>query len=275
MHPERDGKWNMAVDAMLVRTTGLPISVRFYSWQPPAMTLGHNQRFDEDLARRCHERGIKVVRRETGGRAVLHARELTYCVSIPVASPLYTRSLPEAYNRINRALVNGLTELGIPVELESRKIDLAAAYRKELGGICFAATAQSEVLYDGRKLIGSAQRQMRCGIMQHGSLILDRDHHLISELFFDDPEMQEKARKKLEASTSWLREAVDPLPDFRSMSEALTRGFEKEYEIELLEEELNPCEEARVKSILDCFDPRHAQVRVEADWICTEAECEP
>ena len=265
LHPAGDGLWNMAVDAVLARgilSPTPPLTLRCYAWQPATLSLGHSQVWTEELASRAQEMGLAVVRRETGGRAVLHHEELTYCVCIPADSPFHSSSLPEAYNRINSALAAGLRHLGVEPSQESRKVDLAAAYRRETGGLCFAATAQSEVLWDGRKLVGSAQRQLREGLLQHGSLITGPAHLAISRLFFTEPRLQEAATAKLRRETTTLEEALGQRPAFELIAHALQRGVEESFGIELHPDELRAEEHGQVEAWCQAFRPEHGAVRL-------------
>jgi len=266
-HPGGEGLWNMAVDAVLARGTPSraerpPLTLRCYSWRPSTLSLGHGQAHSEAVAERAAAQGWPVVRRETGGRAVLHDEELTYCVAIPVDSPFHSGSLPAAYQAINRALAEGLRRAGLEVELESRKVDLAAAYRKETGGLCFAATAQSEVLWDGRKLVGSAQRQLREGLLQHGSLILGPGHLRIGGLFFTEERLREAARGKLARETTCLDEALGARPGLRELALALKEGFEACYGLPLEEGRLDPAEEGLADEWRGFFRPEVGAVRL-------------
>lgn len=264
IHPSGEGTWNMAVDAVLARRGRADLTLRCYGWTPATCSLGHVQKWNPDLERRSEATGLPVVRRETGGRAVLHADELTYAVTIPASSPLHEPKLQEAYARINRALARGIERLGVEARQESRRLDLAEAYRRELGGLCFAATAQSEVLWDGRKLIGSAQRQLREGLLQHGSLIFGLEHARIGELFFDDPVLRGKAREKLLAATTCLEEAIGRRPDFLETARALQAGFEEEYGLELVERDLDDEEAALADAWAPAFQAREDAVRLPA-----------
>ncbi|MCA9782072.1 MAG: lipoate--protein ligase family protein [Calditrichaeota bacterium] len=255
LEPHGDGLRQMAADAWLCRSGRDPLHLRLYQWTPWTLSLGHSQAWDPALAERCQRAGVPVVRRETGGRAVYHADELTYCVTIPVDSPFHTSSLPEAYARINRALARGLERIGVPCGQESRRVDMAAAYRQELGGLCFAATARSEVLWDGRKLVGSAQRQLRHGLLQHGSLMLGDAHYGIAELFFDDAELRARSREKLARSTTCLSEILGQAPEFRVLAAALAQGFEEEYHVTLTERPFDSAEEDALLALRDEFLP--------------------
>lgn len=180
--PPAPGAWNMAVDEALaesVRQGGLPV-VRVYRWAPPCLSLGRNQpardRYDLDALRRA---GVDVVRRPTGGRAVLHHRELTYAAVLPDGALGPPR---QAYAAVNRALVTGLQRLGVDARLQPAS---GPAARPSLAP-CFDAPAEGEVVAGGRKLVGSAQRRSGRVLLQHGSLPL-RDDQSSVRSFLRDP----------------------------------------------------------------------------------------
>ncbi|MGH0037774.1 MAG: lipoate--protein ligase family protein [Myxococcota bacterium] len=165
------GPWNMGVDEALLesaRTAGQG-TLRFYTWDGPWLSLGYGQPADSEREQACARAGVGVVRRSTGGRAVLHGRDLTYAVAAP------TRALPAGlratYERIGEALVAGLRELGVPVERET-----SGAPASDAGAFdCFAAPARDELVLGGAKLAGSAQRRTESAFLQHGSIRLAPD----------------------------------------------------------------------------------------------------
>ena len=170
----------MAVDAALLEAVVAgesPPVFRVYGWSSPAVSLGYNQDAAQELdADRCVEAGVEVVRRLTGGRAVLHWEELTYSLVCGRDDPLVGGSTQETYRTIGLCLVAGLRLCGLEPELErsvpSRlRRDPAAAGRGEgRHAPCFASAARWEIKCRGRKLVGSAQRRMGDGILQHGSI---------------------------------------------------------------------------------------------------------
>jgi lipoate-protein ligase A len=177
-----DGATNMATDEALLlraRRTGETV-YRVYGWSQPTVSLGRHQvgrgRYDVDRAR---AQGIVFVRRPTGGRAILHHREITYAVAGPVAM---FGSLRESYRAINRLLLEALGTLGI----DAREAEVST--RAPIPGIapCFEAPVSGEVVAGGRKLVGSAQLRDGDAFLQHGSILIDDDQHLLSALL-DDP----------------------------------------------------------------------------------------
>jgi len=173
-----DGPANMALDAALMaraRRTGESV-LRVYSWSRPVLSLGRNQRaaglYDDTLLR---DGGIGVVRRPTGGRALLHHREVTYSVTAPSPDG---ESLRATYSRINTLLVYALTTMGVPVTLAQHVGRLAPP-----GAIpCFAEPAVGELVIGAKKLVGSAQWRDRGALLQHGSIIIDDDQSRIPSL---------------------------------------------------------------------------------------------
>ena len=174
--PPAPGAWNMAVDEALAASVaaGGPPVLRFYRWEPACLSLGRNQpargRYDLDALAAA---GIDVVRRPTGGRAVLHRRELTYSVAAGEALLGGPRA---SYAAINRALVAGLRRLGVDARLQP------AGGRAPVPSLapCFAEPVEGEVVAGGRKLLGSAQRRLGEVVLQHGSLPLHDDQSAVA-----------------------------------------------------------------------------------------------
>lgn len=176
--PPAPGVWNMAVDEALADTVrdGGPPVLRVYRWSPPCLSLGRNQPSDRYDRAEIRRRGMDVVRRPTGGRAVLHHRELTYSVA---AREDELGTLREAYAAINRALVAGLRRLGVDARLHP-----AGPERAPLPSLapCFEQPVEGEVTAGGRKLVGSAQRRERGVMLQHGSLPIHDDQSTVPAL---------------------------------------------------------------------------------------------
>jgi lipoate-protein ligase A len=176
-----DPAWNMALDEVLFRgclAGGQPF-LRFYGWDPPGLSLGRFQRdlsaIDLDFCRRA---GIAVVRRLTGGRAVLHHRELTYSIGARFEPPFEETGVVAVYRRIAAGLAAGLALLGLDADWSARR-------RRPAGrsANCFAAVSRCELTWGGRKLVGSAQVRERGGFLQHGSILLELDAALWRGVF--------------------------------------------------------------------------------------------
>ncbi|HXZ86451.1 MAG TPA: lipoate--protein ligase family protein [Myxococcota bacterium] len=171
-----DAAWNMSVDeALLLCAPGARPLLRLYSWREPSVSLGLRQR-PPDWLPRCTALGIPVVRRATGGGAVLHAGDLTYSVVAPADAPELPAGLRGSYEWIRARVVDGLTRAGLAARASRSR---PGADRLEL---CFAGATGYEVELDGEKLVGSAQRRTRRAFLQHGSIRLCDDGALYRAL---------------------------------------------------------------------------------------------
>jgi lipoate-protein ligase A len=186
------GAMNMALDDALLRAvaddSSLPV-LRFYRWQPATLTLGYAQSavegVDIDL---CGAAGVDVVRRPTGGRAVFHDREVTYAVIAPIGG-LFGGSIVSSYQVIAGVLRHALCRFGLPAELVPGKP------RGQVGrAVCFTAPAQHELLIDGCKVAGCAQKRRGNAFLQHGSIPLDLDLDLLRKIMPAAPDEDEADR---------------------------------------------------------------------------------
>lgn len=167
------GAWNMAVDEALlegVAAGSSPATLRFYGWGPACLSLGYFQPFSVVDSAACRAMGIDIVRRPTGGRAILHDRELTYSVTLPAAVLGHDSGILPSYQRISGALQVGLRAVGVTTE---RAPVSAAPTSAEKGAICFDRPSAYEILAEGRKLVGSAQTRRGSAILQHGSILIE------------------------------------------------------------------------------------------------------
>lgn len=263
----RRGAHNMGIDRAVAESVeaGGPAALRFYYWEPPCLSLGRNQPAVDVYDRAAAAaRGIDIVRRPTGGRAVLHDRELTYCVAVPVGQLGPPR---ETYAAINRALVAGLRRLGVAARVVSERSLGAAAPAggmsggggiqqpsREAAGVrdqrpapwqealgptpCFDAAAPGEVVAEGRKLIGSAQRKEGRVLLQHGSLLLEGDQSAVVELLLEPPPFP----PALLPRPATLRELLGTLPQRAELESALVAGFEEALGIRLAPAALSSAE---------------------------------
>jgi lipoate-protein ligase A len=171
---------NMATDLALLahaRTTGTAV-LRIYAWTRPTLSLGRNERARGQVhAPALRAEGIDVVRRPTGGRALLHDREVTYSVVAPTGST----SLRASYVTINALLLAALARLGVDATAVSRDTAGDRALRPD-GAACFAAPGEGEIVVGGAKLIGSAQWREDGALLQHGSILLADDQSRIARL---------------------------------------------------------------------------------------------
>lgn len=256
-----DPAFNMAVDEYFATTAQLkqPL-LRFYQWRPFTISLGYNQRSsDLDLAR-CEEKGLGLVRRPTGGRAVLHADEVTYAVIIPRSATAYYQSkILDTYNFISRALVNGLNILGLDARLERGSAGNTAYAAHDQSAIpCFSASAQYEVLINGRKLIGSAQRRFEAATLQHGSILTGRYHLDLPEyLNLSKDKARITLKKMLDSKSTSINEILPEPASYSRIVTAITEGFSREYGIQF---------ETRSLSNTELNSIRLLQKKYEENW---------
>lgn len=174
----RSGAENMAIDEALMsraRRSGDAV-LRLYAWDAPTLSLGRNQDAREHYdVERALALGVRFVRRPTGGRAVLHDREITYSVTAPVDA---MGALSESYARINRLLLETLRGLGVHAEIA----DAGGRAMRPGTAPCFERPSAGEIMAGARKLVGSAQWRDGGALLQHGSILMDDDQMLSCEL---------------------------------------------------------------------------------------------
>jgi lipoyl(octanoyl) transferase len=158
---------NMAIDEALLEYATVP-AIRFYRWQSPALSFGYFGRF-ADVA--SHQTKRDLVRRWTGGGIVFHGEDLTYSVVIPVSDAAFTESSMSIYEQIHQALCDGLSQNGVRTELvaSARRAD-RTPQRHVPTYDCFENPIRADVIIDGRKVAGAAQRRTRRGLLQQGSI---------------------------------------------------------------------------------------------------------
>jgi lipoate-protein ligase A len=192
-----DAAWNMSVDeSLLLCAAGSAPLLRLYTWEEPSMSLGLRQAEPAWLAR-CDALGVEVVRRVTGGGAVLHAGDLTYAVVAPADAPGLPSDLRGSYEWIRARLLAGLEGAGVAA---SNSRACRGADRLEL---CFAGATGYEIELEGEKLVGSAQRRTRRAFLQHGSIRISDDAALYRALTGDSlrrPKAPELAPEALRAA---------------------------------------------------------------------------
>jgi len=201
------GAWNMALDEALLEGLSaehaLPV-LRLYAWNPPCFSLGVAQPAADVNLQALHALGWELVRRPTGGRAILHADELTYSVIAPHTEPRLAGSVLESYQRLSLALLKALHLLAVPARSEAEPLLPASSAPK--GPVCFEVPSNYEITVNGKKLIGSAQARRKEGILQHGSLPLYGDLRRITRVLNFDPEQDSTGASAQAAAAERLLE---------------------------------------------------------------------
>jgi lipoyl(octanoyl) transferase len=225
---DRTGAEHMTRDEELARellaNPLLPNVFRLYSWQPQAVSIGYQQSMDAIDLEACESHGADVVRRPTGGRAVLHANELTYAVIMRCDGGIY-----RTHNMIVDALLRSFETLGAALDLTSRSSDTNFRSTYATGTLtnaaCFASTARHEATHNGRKVIGSAQRRFGDVVLQHGSILLTNDHLLLPTLLRLSDEDRSRMQALLERETASLSQVCGRPISIEESAAALRERF--------------------------------------------------
>ena len=212
----------------LLHGTNLP-TLRLYQWKPWAVSLGYNQSEEDINTKKCTEYGFEIVRRPTGGRAILHANELTYSVVMPADG----KGITEIYSLISKALVKGLSAICPEVSYETSQPNFQSLYKKQESIPCFSASARYEVQVHGKKLVGSAQRRFSTAgipevVLQHGSILLGPEHKLLAEILnVENNDVREKIKRDIDLKTIDLSSAVQRSVSYEECASVIRSGFEE------------------------------------------------
>jgi len=251
-----DPFFNMALDEAIARTVACgqaPPTIRVYSWRPAAVSIGYAQRAQQVIdLKKCARHGVPVVRRLTGGRAVLHQREVTYSVIAGRRQWGSADSVTGIYKRIGLALVAGLQTLGIDAELSRPRQDRTRPPRRSGDAHpCFSSAGRYEVMVGERKLIGSAQRWLEDAVLQHGSVLLGAEHSRLAELLPDQRETAgPRAVRRLAAKTVSLTTLLSRPVSYEEVAGALRVGFGEVLGIELKSGSLSLREQTLARSLV-------------------------
>ncbi len=186
----RDGFTNMALDeAILLRVEEEKVpTLRFYLWKPPAISIGHSQKVEEEVRLKfCKEKGIDIVRRISGGGAIFHNDELTYSFISPLNSSPAFSGILESYLALISGIKEGFRLLGIETEVRGGK-----SSRIERNVPCFALESRHDLVFKNKKVLGSAQRRRKRTFLQHGSIPLSFDYQLSDKIFFNGDSLRER-----------------------------------------------------------------------------------
>jgi lipoate-protein ligase A len=234
----RSGAANMALDQAVAEAAAAgdaPPTLRFYRWSPPAVSLGRHQRVSDIDEAALAERGYDLVRRSTGGRAILHTDELTYSVAAPEAEPRVAGGVMESYLRLSNALVLGLQRAGL-VSVEKAGGSVRAG--PDVSAACFEVPSAYEIVADGRKLLGSAQSRRAGYVLQHGSLPLVGDIARLVDLLALEPEAAARLHADLAQRATTLAAALGvaedaAVLDFDHLAHLFAQAFADELALEL------------------------------------------
>ncbi len=222
--PEQNMQWEWErLQACALQPTVPPL-LRLYAWHPWAISLGIHQSDSIVDTERCRMHGIAVVRRPTGGRAVLHAEEVTYAVIVRLSAG---RSHHLIYRLIHERIAAALKRLiGYTVDLAPSHTDFRPLWQRPFAAACFSSSARWEISYAGRKLVGSAQRLLNGVVLQHGSILLGPAHVLIADLLhFPSEAHREAFRQELVRRSTTVYDITGHRFTYHDVAAALWESF--------------------------------------------------
>jgi lipoate-protein ligase A len=241
------GADNMALDESLLESVAArrqPPTLRFYQWAPACLSLGHAQPAEDADLDRLHAFGWHIVRRTTGGRAILHLDELTYSVTAPMDHPLLAGGVLLSYRRLSLGLVAGLGLLGVEADTAPEK---APGEPDRSNPVCFEAPSAYEITAGGRKLIGSAQLRRVAGVLQHGSLPLCGDLGRICDaLSYGEEADRSAAADRVRRRATTMELLLGSRLSWDQAAEALAAGFTQALSLRLTLAE--PTDEERARA---------------------------
>ncbi len=249
--PPAAGAWNMAVDESILETMGsgraLP-TLRLYAWEPACLSLGYAQPVADVDMPRLQARGWELVRRPTGGRAVLHTDELTYSVIGPHDEPRLVGTVLESYRRLAQALVQALNLLSLAVQVSENSQKATTATPNP---VCFEVPSTYEITVGGKKLVGSAQARRKEGVLQHGTLPLTGDlTRIIQVLAFPDEVSRTRAAERLLGRAITVETALGRNVTWDEAARAYISAFASVLELELQPGSLSVTETERAGELV-------------------------
>jgi len=241
------GAWNMAVDEAILESTAqgsMPPTLRLYAWSPACISLGYAQSTEDVDLDRLKQLGWEIVRRPTGGRAILHTDELTYSICGMNNDPHLVGSVLESYQRLSHGLLEALRLMGIKADIP--KLSEKQDQQSIQNPVCFEVPSNYEITVGGKKLIGSAQARKKSGVLQHGSLPLSGDLTRINDvLHYPDESKREQARIGLLTHATTVEGVLDFPGDWWLTSYAFQEAFQRILMIDLNSMDLSPAEGRR------------------------------
>jgi len=248
--------FNMALDeALLILCQGkdVPPVLRLYQWDPEAVSIGYSQVIEKILdLRKCKEMNLDVVRRITGGRAVLHDNDLTYSVcSSKDHFDLLGESINETYRRVSQAFLKSLDLLEIKGEWEKKSYRDSCPTLSGFQKPCFSSSLRYEIKVHGRKLIGSAQRRYKDRFIQHGSIPLKTQNLDLLDLLPEmDQERKQMMKTRLERRAVSIQDLLSTDPDISQIVSAIKSGFSSFFSVDPTEVELSAQERKLTEKLI-------------------------
>jgi len=242
---------NMAIDEAIFKESqkgNMPPTLRFYSWKRDTVSIGYFQNAKREVnLDYCRDNTIDVVRRPTGGKAVLHENDLTYSMVASEENENFSSDIMETYRVISECLIGGLRRIGIEAEMmeEGRP-----RTKKTIDAYCFSAPSQYELLVNGRKICGSAQVRAKGIFLQHGSILIDIDPvNTCSAIMIDDCDTEDGPERLMKSVTS-IRENIEEGVTIEGLCKGISENFEKRLNVQLAAGEITSGEDSLKKLLL-------------------------
>lgn len=247
--------YNMAIDEALLNFVSrgeIDPVIRFYTWNPATLSIGYFQRLQKEIdIDKVKEKGYGLVRRQTGGRGVLHDKELTYSVIVPESHPNMPSTVTEAYKIISQGLLEGFKNLGfetyfaIPRSKEERD-----KLKQPRSSVCFDAPSWYELVVEGRKIAGSAQTRQKGVILQHGSILQDIDIDDLFDMFiFKNERLKAKMKENFVQKAVAINDISNQHITLNEMENAFESGFKKGLNIDFKPLELTEKQKEEVQEL--------------------------
>ena len=253
LHAPAPGAWNMAVDEAILEQVAAgdsPPTLRLYAWNPPCLSLGRAQPIRDIDLPSLDRLGWSLVRRPTGGRAILHTDELTYAVIAQTNNPVMSGGVMESYRRISSALLNALDRLALSARAD-QKYEVPDGLRSD-GPVCFEVPSNYEITVGGKKLIGSAQARRKNGVLQHGTLPLTGDLARITQaLAYPDVESRLQAGPRVLRHATTVESVLGRKVTWSETAQAFQDAFLETFAVSMYRMELSATEEERVLALCE------------------------
>ena len=229
-----DGSINMLTDYAILLACNeekSPATLRLYGWKRPTLSIGYSQDISKHIdLESCQKNKIPVVRRFTGGRALLHQHELTYSVIAPIPHNAFPGNLKGSFERISQAILESLKIGGIKADQVSERKSRKENIEFAVSPACFSISNRCEITFQGKKLIGSAQRRLRSAFLQHGSVILESNQQLTHGLLkYSSERENHSVLKSLTLNTTTLKEILQREPEYNVVAKWFVEGFQKSF----------------------------------------------
>src|SRR3989338_5895665 len=223
---------NMAIDEAILHYCKIP-TLRIYGWKPAAISIGYNQGIEKEInLDYCEKNDISIVRRLSGGKAVFHDNEITYSFIMPENSNLIPLEINESYKVIANALIIALKKIGINAEMKKTPEKIATP-------ICFNSSNWYEILVNGRKISGSAQKRFNGRVLQHGPILIDFDYNKNNSIFNSNNELDYafNLKSRVTSGKNELKDGNNKI-SYEKLKDAIKSGFKENFGFEMVDDKL-------------------------------------